>query len=189
MKIPIEISARHIHLSKKDLEKLFGPGYKLKVFRKLSEETQFAARETVIARGKKSSLEMRVVGPIRKGTQLEISATDSYRLGIKAPVRLSGDLAGTPEIVLEGPAGKIKIKKGVIIAQRHLHLNSVEAKKMNLSHRHSVKVETLGERRVTFENVIVRVKPDYTMSMHVDTDEGNAAGLWKKKNYGRLILK
>ncbi|MFA6106371.1 MAG: phosphate propanoyltransferase [Patescibacteria group bacterium] len=187
MKIPIEISARHIHLSRKDLERLFGPGYELKKFKDLSEIGEFAARETVIVDGKKMALKVRVVGPVRSRTQLEITATEAYQLGIKVPVRLSGDLKGTPGIALRGPKGKIKIKNGVIIAQRHIHASREEAKQLKLGHRHKVRVSAAGERGVIFENVIVRVAENFRLSMHIDTDEANAAGLWKKKNYGRLL--
>jgi len=188
MKIPIEISARHIHLSRKDLERLFGRGYELKKFKALSEIGEFAARETVMAENKKMALKVRVVGPVRPRTQLEVTATEAYHLGIKAPVRLSGDLKGTPGIELIGSKGKVRISEGVIIAQRHLHASPEEAKKLRLGHRHKVKARTEGERGVVFENVIVRVAKNFRLSMHIDTDEANAAGLWKKNNYGRLQL-
>ncbi len=138
--------------------------------------------------GKKMALKVRVVGPVRSRTQLEITATEAYQLGIKVPVRLSGDLKGTPGIAIRGLKGKIKIREGVIIAQRHLHASPEEAKSLRIGHRHKVEVEAGDERKVVFENVIVRVAENFRLSMHIDTDEANAAGLWKKRNYGRLQL-
>lgn len=188
MKIPIEVSARHAHLSLNDLEKLFGRGYRLKKLKNLSQKGEFAACESVKIAGKKASLEIRVLGPTRAKTQIEISATDAYRLGIKAPVRLSGDLNKTPGIKIFGPKGTAKIKKGLIIAQRHVHLNPDQAKKLKLGHRHKINARVDGERGIIFENVIVRVGENFNLSMHIDTDEANAAGLWEAKNFGYLIL-
>ncbi|MFA6171546.1 MAG: phosphate propanoyltransferase [Patescibacteria group bacterium] len=187
MRIPIEVSARHLHLSPKDLEKLFGRGYKLKKLHALSQKGEFAAREEVKIAGKKTNLGVRIVGPARSKTQLEISASDAHRLGIYPAVRLSGDIENTPGFELIGPKGKAEVNRGMIIAKRHLHLNPADAKKLRLGHRHVIKVKTEGEREVIFDKVVVRVGKNFKLSLHIDTDEANAAGLWKKKNYGRWL--
>ena len=180
-KVPIEISARHIHLSQKDLEVLFGKGYQLKKLRKLSQADDFAAQETLsIKIGSKTIKKLRIVGPVRKETQIELSITDAFRLGIIPPLRLSGDIKGTPGAVLVKSKKKLKIKRGVIIAQRHLHCNLKEAKRLKLKNKMSVSVKTEGKRALVFHNVKVRVGKNYNLAVHLDTDEGNAAGIIKK---------
>lgn len=188
MKIKIEVSGRHIHLSEKDLEKLFGKGYQLKKLKNLSQEGEFAAREEVTVCGKRATFQgVRVVGPCRKETQLEISATDARHLGVDAPVKLSGSLKGTPGIRIEGPKGKLALKKGVIIAQRHLHVNPEEAKKLNLKKGSLVAIRVSGGRGLLFENVAVRIADNYKLDLHIDTDEANAAGVDERNCYGELV--
>jgi len=188
-KVPIEISARHIHLCQKDLETLFGRGYQLKKIRKLSQADDFAARETLdIKIGSKIIKRLRIVGPVRKETQIELSMTDAVGLGIKLPLRLSGNIKGTPGATLTGPKKKLKIKKGVIIAKRHLHCSPQQAKRLKLRNEMSVSVKVNGKRALTFHNVKVRVGEDYKLAVHLDTDEGNAAGIIKKGE-GEIILK
>ncbi len=184
--IPIEISARHLHLCQKDLAILFGKGYKLNKKNNLTQ-SQFAARETVNIRfGKREIPNVRVVGPLRSRTQLEISLTDTFNLGIKVPIRKSGDLKGTPGILIIGPRNNLALKEGVIVAWRHVHISPAEAKKKGIKNKDLVSVKTKGTRAVTFCHVAVRVRKDYRLSMHLDTDEGNAAGI-TKKGIGTLI--
>ncbi|HHU51665.1 MAG TPA: phosphate propanoyltransferase [Firmicutes bacterium] len=177
-KVPVGISNRHVHLSQEDLELLFGPGHQLTLKKDLSQPGQFAAEETVDLIGPKGSIKkVRILGPVRPQTQVEISITDCFALGVKPPVRDSGDLTGTPGITIEGPKGKIDIKEGVIVAQRHLHLHTTEAEELGLKDKDYISVKTEGPRSVIFENVLVRVGPKYAKDLHVDTDEANAAAL------------
>lgn len=180
-RIPIEISARHIHLSRIDIDSLFGKDYRLTVARYISEPRQFAAAETVILYTPKSSIEnVRIVGPQREFTQIELARTDCYRLGIQnAPLRASGELEldGTPGICVKSDRGEICVRQGVIVPWRHLHLNHTEALELNLEDGQLVKVRIGGERAVVLENVYVRVQADFRLSLHLDTDEANAAGV------------
>lgn len=181
IKIPIEISARHLHLSQKDLECLFGKGYQLTKKRELSQPGEFAANETVEVRfNDKKISKVRVVGPVRPKTQLELSLTDAYNLGLEVPIRKSGNLKGTPGILLIGPKGKLNLKQGVICAWRHIHLNPKEAKKLKVKNGEMVSVKVGGKRSITFHNVEIRVGENYKLCCHLDTDEGNAAGIIKK---------
>ena len=189
-KIPIEISARHIHLSRKDLEKLYGKDYKLKPVHFLSQKGEFASEEVVelINERSKEKLNARILGPVRNESQAEISITDAYNLKLKQmpSLRVSGDLNGTSSIIIKGPKGKIKAK--VIIAERHLHCNEEEAKRLGLKNNQIVKIKIIGKRGLIFDNVIVRIGKNYKLALHLDTDEGNAAGILNlKKNYGELI--
>jgi len=186
-KIPIEISARHLHLCQKDLATLFGKGYKLNKKNNLAQPGQFAARETVNIRfGKREISKVRVVSPLRSKTQLEISLTDAFSLGMKVPIRKSGDLKGTPGILIIGPRNNFLLKEGVIVAWRHIHASPAEAKKWGIKNKDLVSVKIKGTRAVTFYHVMVRVRKDYRLSMHLDTDEGNAVGI-TKKGIGTLI--
>ena len=176
--IPIEVSARHIHISKKDLEALFGKGYKLKKLRNLSQPGEFAATETLdIQVGSKKLKDLRIVGPLRRETLIELSQTDAFVLGLKPPIREMDDLKGTPGAALIGPKGEIKIKKGIINNWRHIHCNSKEAKKLGLKDGMLVSVKTKGRASVTFHNVKVEIEKKYRFCMHIDTDEGNTAGI------------
>jgi len=180
-KVLIEISARHIHLCLKDLEVLFGKNYKLKKLKKLSQADDFAAQEKIdIKFGKHILKGIRVVGPVRKETQIEISLTDAFNLEVKPVLRLSGNLKETPGATLIKGRKKIRIKQGVIIAQRHLHCNPQEAKLLNIKNKSFISIKSGGKRGVTFHNVKVRVKQGYNLSLHLDTDEGNSAGIIKK---------
>jgi propanediol utilization protein len=187
IKIPIEISARHLHISQADLNKLFGAGYKLKTLRLLGHCDEFAAKETVTLVGPKGLIKSaRIVGPTRQKTQLEISLTDAQALGIKPPFRVSGNLNGAAKITLVGPAGQITTR-AAIIALRHLHINPAQAKKLKLKDGQIIKIKISGARGVIFDKVAVRVKPNFKLVMHLDTDEANAAGLRGPKNYGEII--
>lgn len=186
-KIPIEVSARHIHLSKDILEKLFGKDYELKELKQLNQPSDFAAEEVLdIQVGDKKIYNVRIVGPIREATQVEISKTDAIFLGINPPVRLSGDLSDSCGIKLIGPNGQVDLDKGVIIALHHIHCTQTEAEEIGLKDRDAVAVKIDSERPVTFYDVLVRIRDDYKLCMHIDTDEGNAAGI-NKKGEGLVI--
>lgn len=176
--LPVAMSNRHLHLSSQDIETLFGPGHQLVKWKDLSQPGQYAAEEKVDLVGPKGTIKgVRVLGPARKQTQVEISLTDSFALGIKCPVRDSGDLAGSPGIKLVGPAGEVELSEGVIVAARHIHMHTSDAERFNVVDREKVNIRTFGERSVIFENVLVRVHDTFALEMHVDVDEGNAAGL------------
>lgn len=186
-KIPIETSARHIHLSKKDLRLLFGKKYQLRKLKKLGQPGEFAAKETVVIQGRgKKGLNLRILGPIRKKTQIELSKTDAIFLGINAPIRESDNLKGTPGAVLIGPKKKIKIKEGIINTWRHIHCNPKEAKRLGLKRGMLISVKTSGLGSITFHNVKIRVGENYRLCMHLDTDEGNAVGIIRKGT-GKII--
>ncbi|MFW6282611.1 MAG: phosphate propanoyltransferase [Minisyncoccales bacterium] len=180
-KVPIEVSARHLHLNKETLEKLFGEGYELNVKEELSQPDEFAAEEAVKVKTKKNELEkVRIVGELRDYPQFELSKSDAFFLGIDPPLRVSGDIENTPSVTLVGPKGKVDLKKGVIIAKRHIHCNPEEAKELGLEDKKEVSVKIMGKRPLTFHDVVVRVDKSYKLSCHLDTDEGNAAGVYKK---------
>ena len=181
IKIPIETSARHVHLSWEDLEALFGKGYQLKKMKNLSQPREFAAKEEIdIEANKRKILGIRILGPIRRETQVELSHTDLIYLRLKPMVKESGDIKGTSGALLIGPKGKVKLKKGVINAWRHIHCNPGEAERFGLKNRDLVLVRTKGICSVTFHNVRVRVNKNYRLAMHVDSDEGNAACIPKR---------
>ncbi|MBB6635308.1 phosphate propanoyltransferase [Cohnella thailandensis] len=185
--IPVGVSARHIHLSQEHIEILFGQGAKLTEMKPLSQPGQFAANETVAVYGPKGSFpKVRILGPARKATQLEVSKTDAFSLGIPAPVRESGHIEGTPGMRIVGPAGEVTVEKGVIIAARHIHFHTSDAERWGISDKQLLKVRVGGERGLVFENVIARVSPDFALDMHIDTDEGNAAGV-STGDFGEII--
>ncbi|EGL83176.1 Propanediol utilization protein [Caldalkalibacillus thermarum TA2.A1] len=187
-KIPVGISNRHVHLSPEHLEQLFGKGYELTELKPLSQPGQFAAQETVTLVGPKGEIpKVRILGPARGHTQVEISKTDSYKLGVNPPVRDSGDIEGTPGIKIIGPKGEVELDKGVIIASRHIHFHTSDAEKFGVKDGDRVRIRAGGERAVIFENVLCRVSDNYALDCHLDTDEGNAAGL-KTGDYVELIL-
>ena len=179
MKVMVETSARHVHVSEADLKTLFGADAKLTVKKELSQPGQYASNEKVEVVGPKGSLVMSILGPTRPETQVEVALTDARKLGIAAPIRESGDLEGTPGCTLKGPAGEVVIEKGVIAAKRHIHFNVEEAAAAGVEDMQivSVKVGKEGERSVIFGDVVVRVSPKYAAAMHIDTDESNAAAL------------
>lgn len=178
MKFMVETSARHVHLSQKDLETLFGAGYELTKKKDLSQPGQYACEERVTVVGSKKELAgVSVLGPVRKDTQVELSLTDARSIGIAAPIRESGDIAGSGACKLIGPKGEIEIAEGVIVAKRHIHATLAEAQALGVSNGDvvSVKIET-GERSLVFGDVVVRASDSYALAMHIDTDESNAAG-------------
>lgn len=189
-KIPIQIgvSNRHVHLSEEDLIKLFGEGYCLETYKPLTQPGEFASTDTVTIVGPKNSFEMvRVVGPLRDKSQVEISITDAYYLGVRPPIRLSGDLEGTPGITIIGPESEVTLNEGLIVAARHIHLPEDLANELQLKDREKAKVQIKGIRGQIFEEVIVRVKPDYFFEFHVDMDEANG-GFLKNGDQGFLLL-
>ncbi|HIQ81249.1 MAG TPA: phosphate propanoyltransferase [Candidatus Scatavimonas merdigallinarum] len=178
MKIMVETSARHLHVSQEALEALFGKGAKLTNKKDLSQPGQFACEEKVKVVGPRGDITMSILGPVRRATQIEVAFTDARKLGIAAPVRESGDIAGTPGCKLVGPAGEIEIDCGVIVAKRHIHLTPENAKQYGLHDKQIVSVSVGGQgRKLIFGDVVVRVSDKFAPAMHVDTDEANAAGL------------
>ncbi|OIK15970.1 propanediol utilization protein [Bacillus sp. MUM 116] len=176
--IPVGVSNRHVHLSPQDVETLFGSGYLLTPLRDLLQPGQFAANEQVSLLGPKGIFQnVRILGPARGETQVEISITDGFQLGVHPPVRLSGFIEDTPGLTLVGPKGCVVLEKGDIVAKRHVHLSHNDAKELNVKHGDRLLLETVGGRQIIFSDVIVRVHHSYYKDFHVDLDEGNAAGL------------
>lgn len=176
--VPVASSARHVHLCRADVERLFGAGYRLQRLKDLSQPGQFACKEQVTVVGPRGRLEkVRVLGPERKATQVEVSLTDTFALGIKAPVRMSGKTQGTPGCTLIGPAGKLELSEGVIVAARHLHLSAAQATLFGLKDGQTVRLRAEGERATVLENVIVRAGDGHDMEVHIDTDEANAIAM------------
>lgn len=177
-RIPIGVSNRHVHVSRADLDRLYGKDYALTHKSELGQPGQFAANETVTLQGPKGTFEhVRILGPVRSQSQVEISKTDSFRLGVKAPIALSGHLQGTPGITLIGPRGTVDLPCGVIIAKRHIHMTPAQAAAHHLKDGQIVDVETFGERRGILGDVIIRVSDTAGLEMHIDVDEANACSL------------
>lgn len=176
--VPVGVSARHIHLSREHVEQLFGQGYELTVLKPLSQPGQFAANEKVAVETDKGRFDkVRILGPARKMSQLEISRTDAFHLGLNPPVRESGNIEGTPGIRVIGPVGEVVLEKGVIVAARHIHFHTDEAKAWGIRDRQRLKVRMIGERPLVFEDVIARISDNFALDFHIDTDEANAAGV------------
>jgi putative phosphotransacetylase len=177
-KVAVGISNKHLHLSDSDLEKLFGAGHKLTLKKELKQPGQFAAEELVDVVGPKGSLKgIRVLGPTRVESQVELAMTDARGIGLSLPIRESGKLDGTPGVKLVGPAGEVELAKGAIIALRHIHLSPTQAAEAGVKDKDWVTVKTSGLRPLIFEDVLIRSGDAHTREFHVDTDEGNAAGL------------
>ena len=177
MKVLVETSARHVHVTKEALETLFGKGHELTIKKMLSQPGEFACEERVDVVGPKNTIKgISILGPCRKATQVELSLTDARTVGIAAPVRESGDTAGTPGCKLVGPAGELEITEGVIAAKRHIHLTTKEANEAGVQNQQivSVKIDN-KDRSVIFGDVVVRVRDTFAPAMHIDTDEANAA--------------
>ncbi len=175
----VEISARHLHVSEQDLETLFGKGYKLTPKKDLSQPGQFACEEQVRVIGTKGELpRVSILGPCRNATQVEISLTDARAIGVKAPIRESGDIKESGGCKLVGPAGEVEITEGVIAAKRHIHMTPADAEKYGITDKQivSVKIPTEG-RALIFDDVVARVHEQYALAMHIDTDESNAAAI------------
>jgi len=177
--LAVHASARHMHICREDLDQLFGPGYELTVDRSLYQEGNFAAKEMVTLVGPRSRLisNLRILGPLRPRTQVELAFTDATSLGLETPIRLSGDLDGTPGAFLMGPRGMVELEEGVIRAAMHVHMNPNDAAHYGVVHGDLLKLRVGGEAGVTFERVQVRVDPRFRLDVHMDTDEANACGL------------
>lgn len=174
--VEVEVSARHVHLTREHLEVLFGKGAELTPKRPLSQPGQFLSEERVTLVGPKGRKERTaILGPIRPATQVELSKSDCVELGVKAPVRESGDVAGSGSITIEGPCGSLTIDEGVIIAHNHVHLTPEVAQIMGVTDKQRVAVEVFSDRPVTFRDVIIRVSEKFSCRMHIDFDEANAA--------------
>lgn len=186
-KILVETSARHVHLTTEDLETLFGKGASLTHKKDLSQPGQFACEERVKLVGPKKELaNVIILGPVRPATQVELSYTDARTLGIDAPLRESGDLEGTPGLKIVGPAGEVDISSGVIIAKRHIHMTPEDAETFGVENGQIVSVKIDSARSSIFGDVVIRVSPKFSLAMHIDTDESNAACAFGKC-YGELI--
>lgn len=187
-KIPIEISAKHMHISREDFERLFGEGKELTFAKELSQPGQYLAKERVTIEGPRGKMEnMAILGPFRKETQVELAITDARKLGIRRVIRQSGDIEETPGCRISGPEGSIDLEKGVIVAKRHIHMTPSDAIRMRVKDNDEVFVITQSfERALIYANVVVRVHPDFVLAMHVDTDEGNAFA-HDEEQYGVIL--
>ena len=186
--VVIGVSNRHVHLSQADLEVLFGKYYVLTKMKDMKQPGQFATNEKVDIVGPKGKFSgVRIIGPVRKETQVEVSITDSFKLGVKPPIRQSGDLQGTPGIKVVGPKGEVDIPRGVIVAARHIHMPQYIADIKGYKDGQVVKVETYGERKIIMHNVVLRVRDKMAKEMNIDVDEANAAGL-KNDDLVKIIV-
>jgi len=176
--VPVGVSNRHIHISREDLDSLYGKGYELTKLKDLKQPGQYAAVETVELISQKGTIKkVRILGPIRTKTQIEVSISDSFTLGLKAPIRESGNIAGTPGLILKGPKGNVELSEGAIAAYRHIHMPKDYADAHGFKDGEIVFVETDGIRSVIFKNVLLRVSDQYALEMHLDLDEANGAGM------------
>lgn len=185
--IPVGISNRHIHLSQQDVETLFGKGYELTPFKDLSQPGQYACKEqlTIVGPSLRPIEKVRVLGPVRSASQVEISRTDAYLLKVAPPVRESGKIEGSAPITIIGPKGIVTLKEGCIIANRHIHMSLSDGETFGVKDNDYVTVDAFGERRTRFYDVQVRVHKDFRLEMHLDTDDANAAGL---KNGSKVAI-
>lgn len=183
--VPVGLSNRHVHLSQAHIEILFGEGYELTKFKDLSQPGQYAANEKIDVVGPKGTLSMRVLGPARKESQVEVSLADGFVLGVVPPVRDSGDILDSPGAKLVGPKGEVVIDKGIIAAARHIHMHTSDAEAFGVKDKEEVSVKVEGKRGLVFENVLVRVHETFALEFHLDIDEGNAAGI---KNGDKLAV-
>lgn len=184
----VNISARHCHLTQEAVEALFGPGHKLTPMKALYQEGQYAAEEFITLIGPRSRIisNLRILGPCRSLNQVELAYTDAIALGFDIPVRMSGDIAGTPGCMLMGPHGYFQLDEGVIRAQPHAHMNPEDAAFYGVKHLDVMKLKVHGPLAMTFDNLVVRVDPSFKNEVHIDTDEGNACGL-KPDTFCELI--
>lgn len=188
-KIPVSISARHIHLNREALDILYGEGYELTVYRELSQPGQYASNEQLNLVGPKGMFaNVRILGPLRKDNQVEISMTDARKLGVKPPVRSSGDIKDSASVILIGPCGSVTLKEGCIVAERHIHMSPVDAGYYGVSDMENVMVKVHNEKGGILDNVTVRVRDDFELDMHIDTDDANAF-LIKNSDWVELIKK
>ncbi|GAA0123563.1 MAG: phosphate propanoyltransferase [Clostridium argentinense] len=178
--ILVEASGRHVHLSQNDVDTLFGKGYQLTNKRELSQPGQYLCEEKVTLIGPKGIIQnVSVLGPVRENTQVELSKSDAVSIGVKAPVRMSGDIKGTPSVIIATPKAALRIEEGVIAAKRHMHITPEDAAKFGVKDREEIKIRICGERGLIFENVAVRVSDKFNTAIHLDYDEANACGFTK----------
>ena len=183
----VEASGRHVHLSREELDALFGTGYELTKAKDLSQPGQYASKERLTVVGPKGAFHNVVIlGPVRKESQVEVSLTDCLQLGVKAPIRESGDIEATPGIVLVNGDKSVSLEKGLIVAKRHVHMTPEDAEKMGVKNHDIVKVKVEGARPLIFDDVVIRVSPKFATYMHIDYDEANACG-FSKGIRGRII--
>ncbi len=185
-KVLVETSARHVHLSQEAIDTLFGKGYTLTNKKDLSQPGQFACEEKVEVIGPKGSLKMSILGPARPASQVEISLSDARTLGVKAPVRESGDIANTPGCTIKVGDNVVEISEGVIVAKRHIHMTTADAAEIGVSDKQIVKVKLDTARPLIYDDVVVRVSDKFALAMHIDTDECNAAGA-AGEIYGEIV--
>ena len=187
-KVLVETSARHVHVTEQDLETLFGKGAKLTNKKDLSQPGQFACVERVTVVGPKRELAgVTILGPTRSATQVELSLTDARSIGVGAPIRESGDIKGSGACKLVGPCGEVELSEGVIAAKRHIHATPRDAEALGLCDKQIVKVKVDSDgRSLVFDDVVVRVRGDFALAMHIDTDESNAAGCGREV-YGEIV--
>lgn len=186
-KIPIGVSARHVHLAQAEVEQLFGENYQLTPKFELSQPGQFATEETVVVAGPKGSIErVRILGPARSLSQVEVSWTDAMKLGLKPPLRISGDIQGSSPVTLIGPKGSVVLNEGLIIAQAHIHMSPADSAKFNVIDGQSVQIKVEGIRPIILSNVVIRVSERYRLEMHIDTDEANA-GLIQQGTLAEIV--
>ena len=177
-RVPVGVSNRHVHLSREDLESLFGKGYELTRMKDLSQPGQYACKETVTLCGPKGAIEkVRILGPVRSQTQVEILTADCFKMGVKAEPKMSGELAGTPGITLVGPKGSVQTKEGLIIAQRHIHMTPADAGRFGVCDGQTVSIQADGIRGGVFGHVAIRVTETSGLECHIDTEEANGMGI------------
>lgn len=175
--VPVGLSNRHAHLSQADINVLFGEGFELTNMKDLKQPGQYACEEKITVVGPKGSLSMRVLGPARNQSQIEVSLTDGFVLGVQPPVRQSGDLVGSPGGKIVGPKGEVEIGEGIIAASRHIHMHTTDGERFGVNDKDIVSVKVEGDRGLVFNNVLARVNAAFSLEFHVDIDEGNASKL------------
>jgi putative phosphotransacetylase len=186
--VPIEYSARHVHLSQADQDVLFGPGYQMTVMKDLSQTGQFAYEEKVRIKGPKGEFDARVLGPCRKQTQVELAWSDGRKIGVETPVRVSGDLAASGGgVTLVGPKGEVALREGVINDERHLHASTAEAGLLGIKNGDILDVSIPGSTPIVVRELVVRVHPTFRLNVHLDTDEANAASLSAQGLQGEIV--
>lgn len=186
-KIPIGVSARHVHLAQEEVEQLFGENYQLTPKFELSQPGQFAAEETVVIAGPKGSIDrVRILGPARTLTQVEVSWTDAMKLGVKPPLRISGDIKDSSPVTLIGPKGSVVLPEGLIIAQAHIHMSPADSERFQVVDGQSVQIKVQGLRPIILSKVMIRVSERYRLEMHIDTDEANA-GLIQQGAFAEIV--
>lgn len=187
MSVEVEASGKHVHLSRKEIDVLFGEGYQLTKVKELSQPGQYTCKERITLIGPKGCLHQVVVlGPERKKAQVEVSLTDALTLGIAAPLRESGNIEGTSGVIIASGAAMIRLEQGLIAAKRHIHMSTEDAQKFQLNNGEIVRVEVWGKRPLAFDDVLIRVSSSYKTYMHIDYDEANACG-FVKGTKGRII--